>query len=175
MKSLEFLTATVLASRSLDQNLNHGTVVLWADLLLAQGQDCSEVKNLICVDASSSKAQVEKLVDDCLTRLGLSLVDEKLAHLLWVWAWSQRLLKAETTADEFLENMRKLCVDFEHEPVYMQFYLLHCSRKNLSKTGAIIFHDREVNENNFEQVLRWEIDLFLEQHEETISKLIRRD
>lgn len=172
MKSIEYLTAMVLAKRSLDQNIGE-EAVLWADLLLAQGfEDCAEIKNLICVVPSASKAQKEKLVDDCLTKLGISLVDEKPAHLLLIWAWAQKLLKAETTVDEFLENMRKLCEDFKHEPVYMQFYLLHCVQKDLSK-GTIVFHDREVNENNFEQVLHWEIDLFLEQYGREMFELVK--
>lgn len=171
MRTLEYLTAMVLAKRSLDQKIGK-EAVLWADLLLAQGFDFAEIKNLICVDSSASKAQTEKLIDDCLTKLGIALVDEKSAHLLLIWAWAQKLLKAETTVDEFLENMRQLCEDFKHEPVYMQFYLLHCVQKDLSK-GTIVFHDREVNENNFEQVLHWEIDLFLEQNERGIFDLIK--
>lgn len=176
MKSIEYLTALVLAKRSLDLDLKKD-VVLWADLLLAQGFDRPEVKNLICLDPAASKAQVEKLVDDCLTSFHVSLVDEKPAHLLLMWAWTQKLLKAETTADEFLQMMQQYCLDFEHEPVYMQFYLLHCAKKDLdskdpSKT-TIMFHDREINDHNFEQVLQWEIDLFLEQYEPQVLEFIR--
>ncbi len=171
MKSIEYLTALILAKRSLGLNLDE-EAVLWADLLLAQGADFSEIKNLICMDPAASKPQIEKLVDDCLTKLNLSLVPEKAAHLLLVWAWTQRLIKADVSMDYFLESIQKLCVDFEHEPIYMQFYLLHCVKKDLSK-GTIMFHDREVNENNFEQVLRWEIDLFLDQNEPEILELIK--
>lgn len=172
MKSIEYLTALVLAKRSLDLELG-SEAVLWADLLLAQGTDFDEVKNLVCLKDSSSKAQAEKLVDDCLTKLGIELVDEKFAHAILVWVWMQKLIHSEISADVFLENMHKLCVDFEHEPVYMQFYLLCCVRKDLEKNSVIVFHDREVNENNFEQVLRWEVDLFLEQNEDRVLNLIK--
>lgn len=171
MKSIEYLTAVILAKRSLDLPLDQ-EAVLWADLLLAQGIDAPEIKNLVCLDPASSKAQIEKLVDDCLTKLHYSLVPEKAAHLLLVWAWTQRLIKADVDVESFLGNIQKLCVDFGHEPVYMQFYLLHCVKKDLSK-GTIMFHDREVNENNFEQVLRWEIDLFLDQNEPEILELLK--
>lgn len=172
MKSIEYLTALVLAKRSLNLELG-SEVVLWADLLLAQGADCAEVKNMVCLKDSSSPAQIEKLVDDCLTKLGMELVDEKFAHSILVWVWTQKLIHSEISVDVFLENMHKLCVDFEHEPVYMQFYLLCCVRKDLAKNSAIVFHDREVNENNFEQVLHWEVDLFLEQNESRIFELIK--
>ncbi len=173
MKSIEYLTAIVLAERSLDQELGK-EAVLWADLLLAQGTDCPEVKNLICIDPLASKAQTEKLVDDCLTKLGIALVDEKFAHLLLIWAQTQKLLKSEMNVTDFLEHMQALCKKFDHEPVYMQFYLLHCAGQDLSKgASSIVFHDREVNGNNFEQVLRWEIDLFLEQNEDEVLELIK--
>ncbi len=171
MKSVEYLTAMILAKRSLHQPVGD-EAVFWADLLLAQGWDCNEIKNLICHDKASSPAQLEKLVDDCLTQLGISLVDEKLAHVLLIWAWIQKLLKTKISADDFLETMQRLCVDFGHEPTYMQFYLLHSVKKDLAK-GTIVFHDREVDENNFEQVLRWEVDLFLDGHETTLLDQIR--
>lgn len=171
MKSIEYLTAIVLAERSLNQKLGN-EVVLWADLLLAQGLEFPEIKTLICLDAQASQAQVEKALDDCLTRLGISLLDEKTAHLVLIWAWTQRLLKGDAGADEFLNQMQSLCVKFDHEPVYMPFYLLHCSKKDLGK-GSIVFHDRELNEHNFEQVLRWEVELFIDQHESDILNRIK--
>jgi hypothetical protein len=54
----------------------------------------------------------------------------------------------------------------------MQFYLLHCAKKDLGK-GSIVFHDRELNEHNFEQVLRWEVELFIDQYETEILNWIR--
>ncbi|HCM42665.1 MAG TPA: hypothetical protein DIS66_05075 [Candidatus Omnitrophica bacterium] len=171
MKSIEYLTAFVLAQRSLNKKPGP-EIVLWADLLLAQGLEFDEVKNIICLEASASDAQKEKALDDCFTKLGISLLDEKSAHLLLIWAWVQRLLTTDLGADDFLEGMYQLCVQHQHEPVYMQFYLLRCAKGDLSK-GSIVFHDRELNEHNFEQVLRWEASLFLDQHEHEILNWIQ--
>lgn len=172
MKSIKYLTALVLAQRSLNQKLGQETV-LWADLLLAQGVEHQEIKNLICLDSSASQAQKEKALDDCLTKLGIALLDEKPAHLVLIWAWAQRLLNSDINADNFLEALHELCVQNKHEPVYMQFYLLRCAKADLSAKGAIVFHDRELNEHNFEQVLRWEVELFLDQHEREILDWIQ--
>lgn len=171
MKSIEYLTAFVLAQRSLNQKLGEDAV-LWADLLLAQGLEFAEIKNIICLDSSASDAQKEKALDDCFTKLGISLLDEKSAHLLLIWSWVQRLLTTDLGADDFLESMHRLCLQYQHEPVYMQFYLLRCAKADLSK-GGIVFHDRELNEHNFEQVLRWEVSLFLDQHEPQILNWIQ--
>ena len=172
MKSIEYLTALVLAKRSLNRKLGEETV-LWADLVLAEGYESAEIKNLAQHDLTASQAQIESQVDVCFSKLGIQLVDEKSAHTLLVWVWAQKLLKADLSADDFLETMQKLCVDFGHEPVYMQFYLLHCAQKDVAKGKAIVFHDREINQHNFEQVLHWEIDLFVEQNEENILKWIQ--
>lgn len=174
MKSFEFLTAVVLAERSLNSPLERSTVILWADVLLARGHENAVIKDLICCSEKSTPAQIEQKVDDCLKVLGLELLSEDKAHILLVWAWIHKLLKSggELSAIEFLQKMQDLCVGFGHEPAYMQFYLLHCAKKDLAK-GTIVFHDRELSEHNFEQVLRWEIDLFLEKNERTALDWIK--
>lgn len=172
MKSIEYLTAFVLAQRSLNRPVGK-EAVLWADLLLAQGREDSEIKNLICLDDSASPAQKEKALDDCFTRLGIALLDEKPAHLVLIWAWMQKLLHEDAGADEFLKAMYDLCLQYGHEPAYMQFYLLSCAKEDLAQGSKIVFHDRELNERNFEQVLQWEISLFMDQHEHQILEHIR--
>lgn len=172
MKSIEYLTAFVLAQRSLNQPIGR-EAVLWADLLLAQGYEYPEIKNLICLDASASPAQKEKALDDCLTKLGLSLLDEKPAHLVLIWAWMQKLLNSDAGMDEFLKAMYDLCLQYQHETAYMQFYLLSCAKEDLSQGSKIVFHDRELSEHNFEQVLHWEISLFMDQNERHVLESIR--
>jgi hypothetical protein len=152
-------TATLLAMRSLQRSIG-AMAGEWATLQLMEGKDTPHLRQLAGATGAENRFELEELFDRTLHELGIvvPLRDEAIAS--WARELARDYLSGSITRRYFLHTVSDLCVEGDYSRQIFPFYLLRFTLEDLEYDG-FSFHRADATKENFEDLLRSEIERLL--------------
>ena len=152
-------TEQLLIRRSLQKRLGR-EIADWATEQLVQGCDSPHLRQLAGVSGTEDQAELEELFDRTSRELGLVTPSPDAAISLYAQGLARDYLANTVTQEKLLDELFQLCIDTDYRRDLYPFYLLRFAREDL-QDSKVSFYRLDVTRENFDEVLRREVDTFL--------------
>jgi hypothetical protein len=152
-------TEQLLIRRSLQKRLGR-EVADWATEQLVRGVDTPHLRQLAGVSGSEGQGKLEDLFDRTARELGLETPSPEVAIGLYAQGLARDYLAGTITRDALLHELCQLCIDTDYRRDLYPFYLLRFAHEDLEE-DSFSFYRRDVTRENFDEILRQEIDTLL--------------
>lgn len=152
-------TEQLLIRRSLRKRLGR-EIADWATEQLVRGLDTPHLRQLAGVSGTEDQGELEDLFDRTIRELGLKAPPPEAAIGLYAQHLAQGCLAGTVARDSFLRELCQLCIDTSYRRDLYPFYLLRFAHEDLEKS-SFSPHRHDVTRENFDEILRQEIDTLL--------------
>ena len=152
-------TEQLLVRRSLQKRLGR-EVADWATEQLVNGVDTPHLRQLAGVAGTEDQGELGELFDRTSRELGLEAPSPKEAIGLYAQGLARDYLAGTVTRDALLRALCQLCIDTDYRRDLYPFYLLRFAQEDLQE-GSFSFYRRDVTRENFDAILRQDIDTLL--------------
>lgn len=152
-------TQQLLIRRSLQKRLGR-EVADWATDQLVRGIDTPHLRQLAGVSGAEGQDELEDLFDRTSRELGLTTPSPEAAIGLYAQGLARDYLAGAITPRALLLELCQLCIDTDYRRDLYPFYLLRFAQEDLQES-SFSFHRRDVTRENFDAILRQEIDTLL--------------
>jgi ribosomal protein S18 acetylase RimI-like enzyme len=132
----------------------------WATEQLVHGFDTPHLRQLAGVSGSEGQSELEELFDRASRELGLRAPSPETAIGLYAQSLARDYVAGAVTQQKFLDELCQLCIDTDYRRDLYPFYLLRFAREDLQDSETS-FHRLDVTRENFDTILRQEVDTLL--------------
>jgi hypothetical protein len=152
-------TEQLLIRRSLQKRLGR-EIADWATEQLVRGLDTPHLRQLAGVSGTEGQGELEDLFDCTSRELGLEMPSPETAIGLYAPGLARDYLSGTIAQEKFLNELCQLCIDTDYRRDLYPFYLLRFAHEDLQE-GSFSPHRHDVTRENFDAILRQEIDTLL--------------
>ena len=152
-------TEQLLIRRSLQKRLGR-EIADWATEQLVGGVDTPHLRRLAGVAGTEDQGELQDLFDRTSRELGLEAPSPEAAIGLYAQGLARDYLAGTVAREALLHELCQLCIDIDYRRDLYPFYLLRFAHADLQES-SFSFYRRDVTRENFDSILRQEIDTLL--------------
>lgn len=143
---------------------NYDICIDWAIHLLKKGIDSNNIEMLASFSKPTNAWEVKPYVQLVLSEFNLEEFEGEKAIKArgYYYVWS--ILNNDGNRISHLENLCRICIDYDYDDSIYPFYLLKYSWEDLNELGMSC-HNREVTFENFDDTVIKEAKIWMEDFE----------